>query len=136
MSSGLFERKHEDCETRTTQLMGAWLEKLTDRMVTHIKAAMETRRHPNGYDEPDYERILREREGGININGYNERGYKEPSWRDWMMNILGGLIVIGIGAVIYQLEDLKSSMAASLARQEMDERRIDRIEQHLYRGNP
>jgi hypothetical protein len=96
---------------------------------------MEARRFdPGPRNEPDYERILREREG-FNINDYHE-GPKEPSWRDWLMNILGGLIVVGIGAVIYQLEDLKSSMAASLARQEMDDRRIDRLEQRVYRGSP
>jgi hypothetical protein len=100
-----------------------------------IEHKLEARRFdPGPRNEPDYERILREREG-FNINDYHE-GPKEPSWRDWLMNILGGLIVVGIGAVIYQLEDLKSSMAASLARQEMDDRRIDRLEQRVYRGSP
>lgn len=105
---------------------------------------MEARRYRDPREmDPDYEARLRRLEGGIRDNepnlrmgDYHEGGGKEPSWRDWMMNILGGLIVVGIGAVIYQLEDLKSQMSAALARQEMEEHRLDRVEARVYRGAP
>jgi hypothetical protein len=102
---------------------------------------MEARRYQDPRDrDPDYEARLRRLEGDLGreeptlrMGDYHEGG-REPSWRDWMLNILGGLIVVGIGAVIYQLEELKSQMSASLARQEMDEKRLDRVEQRVYRG--
>jgi hypothetical protein len=98
---------------------------------------LEARRHPNGYHEPDYERILREREGQVEvrIEKYDEGGGRQ-SWQSWILTIVGSLIALGIGAVAFELADLKADMRASLARQEMEEKRIDRLEQRVYRGAP
>lgn len=104
---------------------------------------LETRRHPDTHEEIDYELRLRELEGqlndrelrGVRMGDYHEHK-GESSWQKWIMTIVQMLIVAGIGGVIFELEELKSTMAASLARQEMDERRLDRIESHLWRGSP
>jgi hypothetical protein len=104
---------------------------------------LETRRYrdPREHD-PDYGQNLRKVEGDIRqterdfrMRDYHEGG-GDSSWQKWVMTIVQLLIVAGIGGVIYELEELKSTMAASLARQEMDERRLDRIESHLWRGSP
>ena len=60
----------------------------------------------------------------------------KQSWRDWILGIVGLLVVAGIGAVVYQLSDMKADLKASLTRQEMDEKRLDRVEAKLYRGAP
>ncbi len=132
------EKKPEAEKTTVAKLLFA-MTGLYERWRNEL---MEARRYQDPRDrDPDYEARLRRLEGDLGreeptlrMGDYHERGDKEPSWRDWLMNILGGLIVVGIGAVIYQLEELKSQMSASLARQEMDEKRLDRVEQRLYRG--
>jgi hypothetical protein len=143
MSGGLFEtHQREDCETHLLQTIKAEVQKLWDRTVVYFNEARkaETRRHPDTHEELDYEARLRELEGyrdepRLRMGNYHEGG-RDPSWQKWVMTIVQMLIVAGIGGVIYELEELKSTMAASMARQEMDERRIDRIESRVYRGSP
>jgi hypothetical protein len=109
----------------------------------HWNSDLESRRHPldpGPQYEPDFERRIRESEEGhyeppLRMGDYHE-GPREPSWQKWVMTIVQLLIVAGIGGVIVELEGLKSAMAASMARQEMDEKRLDRIESHLWRGDP
>lgn len=104
----------------------------------------ESRRHqddrgPDDYEyDPEESREIarRRREPHIRIDRYDEGGGGKQSWRDWILGIVGMLIVAGIGAVIYQLADMKADLRASLTRQEMDEKRLDRVEARVYRGTP
>lgn len=112
------------------------IDKLSDRM-----QVLWSRRHPEGNYEPDFSERLRrlEEQGGdyepqIRFDRYDENG--GGRLLQWILGIVGTLIAMGIGGVIYELSDLKSTMAASLARQEQDEKRLDRLEQHVYRGAP
>lgn len=78
------------------------------------------------------------------MDGYEKMSSRDPhiiyvegakqSWRDWILGIVGLLAVSGIGAVVYQLADMKADLRASLTRQEMDEKRLDKIEAKVYRG--
>jgi hypothetical protein len=114
------------------------LEGTLKRWMAHIKETIETRRHSSGDYEPNYERILREREGQVEVRlegGYYEGGGGN-SWKDWILTVCGPLIVLGIAGVIYQLADMKADQRASLARQEELEKRVDRLETHVYRGSP
>lgn len=106
--------------------------------------SMLTNRHSDHRGPPDYEQDLSElrelarrgmREPPIHISNHEGGGGKQ-SWRDWILTIVGGLIVLGIGAVIYQLADMKADLRASLTRQELDEQRLDRVEARVYRGTP
>lgn len=140
MTISVFQQpKSEDCEAHIASSIKAEMQKLWDRTVVHIKQAMEARRHPEGDYEPDFgERLRRleaqEFEPQVRIERYDENG--GGRLLQWILGIVGTLIAMGIGGVIYELSDLKSTMAASLARQEQDEKRLDRLEQHVYRGAP
>jgi hypothetical protein len=104
--------------------------------------SMLTNRHsdrgPSDYEEDEFRVPIRRglREPYVRIDRYDEGGGGKQSWRDWILGIVGGLIVLGIGAVIYQLADMKADLRASLTRQEMDEKRLDRVEARVYRGTP
>jgi hypothetical protein len=89
-----------DCETHTTQLMGAWLQKLTDRMTEHIRQAMETRRHSGGEYEPDFGDRLRKLEGlqhDPSIHITNGGGSEPPKWLT--KYILGVGIALTVSAI-------------------------------------
>jgi hypothetical protein len=142
MNTPLFDsHKREECEAHLLTTIKAEVQKLWDRTVVYFDQSrqyLETRRHPDTHEEMDYELRLRELEGtvgqerGFRMRDYNENGGRRV-W-EWVLGIVGTLIAMGIGAVAYQLSDLKADMRASLARQEMDEKRIDRLENHTYRG--
>jgi hypothetical protein len=118
-TSELFDsHKREECEEHTTRLMGAWLEKLTDRMLTHIKAAIEhmsaqTRRHTDTHEEVDYELRLRELEGqlsdrelrGVRMGDYHERGGKQ-TWKDWILGLVGLVILAWLGKIDLKMDKL------------------------------
>lgn len=103
---------------------------------------MEARRHPNGYNEPDYERVLREREGQVEVRiegGYHERGSghgEKNSWKDWILTICAPLIVAGVGGVLWEVIELNKSQSAQQAQwaewAKGMERRVDRIEQKVF----
>lgn len=75
--------------------------------------------------EHEHERVVIRYQGG-----------EKQSWRDWLLGIVGLLIVAGISAIVFELSDMKADLRASLTRQEMDEKRIDRMEAKVYRGAP
>lgn len=144
--NALFEHRKEDCEKHSLQMLKGEVQKLWDRCVVHIQQSMESRRYRDPREQdPDYGRRLRELEGqiaeidreqqGFRMGDYHEGG-GGSKWQQWILTIVGSLIAAGIGAVVYELADLKATMSASLARQEMDEQRLNRLEQHVYRGAP
>lgn len=96
------------------------------------------RKHSQDNESDFGERLRRlekqeEYEMRVRMDRYEEGSGK---WQNWILTVVGSLIVAGIGAVVYELADLKSTMAASLARQEMDEKRLDRVESRVFRGAP
>jgi len=123
-----------------------WFERLRDGM-DQLKAGLtahmqENERGPRDY-APNTEEIedrvdrrmrhrLRDLEVSIHNGGPKNTG--QQSWQTWVLTIVGLLIVSGIGGVIYQLSDLKGDMRAFLKGQELDEKRIDNLEKHVYRG--
>jgi hypothetical protein len=50
------------------------------------------------------------------------------------MTIVQLLIVGGIGGMIYKLDEIEANQRAQMARQEMTDRRLDRLEARTYRG--
>lgn len=151
-NGGLFEaHRKEDCETHVVQLIEGRVQKLWDRTVAHIKAAMEARSFdPGPREEPDYEKKLREHEGqmdelvdivhkiardhepGFRMGDYHERRGDKKSWKDYILGILALVIVAWLGRLSYQMDDL----IKVVANQANDEKRLDRLEQHVYRGAP
>lgn len=114
------------------------LRKLWSRISSHIKDQMASRRHPNGSYQPDYEARLREAEGDIyRESGFRMRDYQEgpkQSWRDWILTIVGLLIVAAICGVISILVDIKADQKATLARLEEHDKRLDRLESRVFRA--
>jgi hypothetical protein len=104
------------------------------------KNEMEARRHsdrgPSDYEhDPDESRDIarRGREPDIRIERWTEGGgNKEPSWRDWVLGLVGVLIVAWLGRLSYQMDDL----IRVVAKQDQDEKRIDRLETRVFRGTP
>lgn len=94
---------------------------------------LEARRHPNGYHEPDYERILREREGQVEvrIEKYDEGGGKH-SWKDWLLGILALLIVGWLGRISLQMDNLTKVVI----KQEVDEKDIANLKCAVYKVCP
>jgi hypothetical protein len=96
--------------------------------------SLETRRHPTGQHELDYGRVLREREGQVDvrIDHTEGRGGKQ-SWETWVLGIVGTLIAAAIGGVVYELSDLKADMRAILVRQQMDHEQIKELRCSVYK---
>src|ERR1700748_2594046 len=79
------------------------------------KNEYENRRHPSDrgpvdYDPDEFRVPIHPREPYIRIERYDEGGGGKQSWRDWILGIVGSLVVMGIGAVIYQLADIKADV--------------------------
>jgi hypothetical protein len=98
---------------------------------------MFARRHPDTHEEVDYELRLRELEGhlerdnrGFRMGNYNEK--EKHSWKDWILGLVGLLIVAWLGKISLQMDELTKVVV----RQEQDEQRLNRIEQHIFRGTP
>lgn len=93
----------------------------------------EARRHPNGYHEPDYERILREREGQVEVRveGYHEGGDKH-SWKDWILGIIALAIVAWLGRISLQMDKLTEV----IVRQDIQEKEIAALRCTVYKVCP
>lgn len=143
-NSGLFERKHEDCEAHVLTTIKAEVQKLWDRMVVHVQHAMEARRYRDAEGrgpDPDgapvtaedleklIKRIAHEQEPGFRMGNYQEG---EKSWKDWILGLVGLLIVAWLGRLSYQLDSLQ----ALVAKQAVTDQRLDRLESKVYRGAP
>ena len=88
---------------------------------------------------PDYEQDLSElrdlaRRGmrAPQINISNDEGGDKKSWKDWILAIVGLLIVAWLGRLSLQMDDL----IKVVAKQEIDEKRLDRLETRVFPGNP
>lgn len=161
MNAGLFERKQENL---TVTAEGAPSESALKELLKSIKEllfhhrthkqwgeALATRRHPSDRGpDPDYERILREREGSdyeprIRIDRYDEGGGKH-SWKDWILTIVGVLIVAWLARLDSKLDtiaDLRAQQTILEKRQDQTDKhlestdgRVDRVENKVYRGSP
>jgi len=110
-----------------------WVSKLYSRQ-------HESDRGPQDYPIP---RRRRYRDVSVNIEGYAERGSKEPSWQNWGMKIVATLIATGIGGLIWVLSSMNSRLSAIETQQRMatvaqserlkaDEDRITRIENKVF----
>jgi len=103
--------------------------------------ALKTRRHPDTHEELDYELKLRELEGqieqidreqrGFRMGDYHEKGDKN-SWKDWILGLVSLLIVAWLGKISLQMDELTKVVV----RQEAEDQRLDRLENHVYRGTP
>jgi hypothetical protein len=118
------------------------------RWVKSAIEAMEARRFdPGPRQDPDYERILREREGQMDelveqinkIAREQEPGFRgnytegeKNTWKDWILGLVGLMIVGWLGRISYQMEELQGL----LAKQEITDQRLNRLEQRVYRGSP
>lgn len=113
--------------------------------------AMFARRYP-GYSnngESEYSRKLRELEGqiadidreqrGFRMGDYHEGGGKENSWKDWILVIVGLMIVAWLGRISLKLDDLqevKTEQRMMEKHLESTDGRVDRMEARVYRGTP
>lgn len=103
----------------------------------HHKA--EARRFdPGPQHEPDFGERLRRIEGKlgrdypeVRIDHYDEGGGKN-SWKDYILGILALLIVAWLGRLSYQMDDL----IRVVAKQDVDEKRIARLECTTYKICP
>jgi hypothetical protein len=109
---------------------------------------MESRRYqdPRNQD-PDYSRRLRELEGqiqdidreqrGFRMGDYHESGGKETSWKDWVLGLVGLLIVAWLGRISLQMETLQATIIEQKMMEkhmESTDSRVDRLETRVYRG--
>lgn len=63
--------------------------------------------------------------------GYHEGGKgSSPSWRNWVMTLLGALIVIGVSSLVV----MYGNMTAMKVRMDNFEHRMDNLERRVYRG--
>lgn len=111
--------------------------------------SMFARRYP-GYSnngESEYSRKLRELEGqiadidreqrGFRMGDYHEGGGKENSWKDWILVIVGLMIVAWLGRISLKLDDLqevKTEQRMMEKHMEATDSRVDRVEARVYRG--
>lgn len=72
----------------------------------------------------------------IERSGYVESQGSEKTWKDWALGIMSVLVTVGIPATIYQLSDLKSDTKVLIEIQKEQSMRIDKLENHVYRGSP
>lgn len=123
------------------------MDKLADRI--HI---MWSRRHSSGDYEPDFDERLRRLEGQldeheprIRIKRYDEGGGKH-AWKDWILGLLGLLIVAWLARLDNKLDDVSDLKAQQKAldqhqalidkHMESTDTRVDRVENKVYRGTP
>lgn len=123
------------------------VEKISDRM-----QILWSRRHPSGDYEPDFGERLRKLEGQlddqeprIRIERYDEGGGKH-SWKDWILGLLGLLIVAWLARLDNKLDDVSDLKAQQKALDqhqtlidkhlESTDTRVDRVENKVYRGTP
>lgn len=122
------------------------LEGTVQRLIGQLKDSLTTHMAENERGPLDYapsrgemehiadravRRGLRDR---FEIKNEGPRNEGSQSWQTWILGIVGLLIAAGVGALNYQLSDLKADVRAALTRQELDEKRIDNLERHVYRG--
>jgi len=110
----------------------------------------ESRRYQDPRDrDPDYARKLRELEGqiqdidreqrGFRMGDYHEGGGRESSWKDWVLGLVGLVIVAWLARISLQMEKLSAiSMEQQMMEKHMEatDNRVDRMEARVYRGNP
>ena len=127
------ERKPEAEKTTIARLLFAFT-----GLYERWKNEYETRRYrdPREHD-PDYARRLRELEGqiaeidreqhGFRMGDYHERQRKGTSWKDWILGLLGLLIVGWLARLDNKMEDISELRA----QQKQMERRQDQTDEHL-----
>jgi hypothetical protein len=94
--------------------------------------ALFGRRHPSYHEEPDYERVLREREGQVEVRiegGYHEKPSGGHSWKDWILGIAAVLIAVWLGRISLQMDDLVKVGV----KQEGDEKQIAELRCTVYK---
>jgi hypothetical protein len=74
-------------------------------------------------------RIAREQEPGFRMGNYQEG---EKSWKDWILGLVGLLIVAWLGRLSYQLDSLQ----ALVAKQAVTDQRLERLETRVFRSAP
>jgi len=118
------------------------------------KNEYESRRYPDppdpGHLDPDYSRRLRQLEGqiediardhepGFRMNGNYTEGNGKQSWKDWILGIVGLLIVGWLARISVQMEDFQEIKAEQRLMEkhlESTDTRVDRLENKVYRDNP
>ena len=117
------------------------------------KNEYETRRYPDPDSrnhDPDYSRRLRQLEGqiediardhepGFRMNGNYTVGNGKHSWKDWILGIVGLLIVGWLARISVQMEDFQEIKAEQRLMEkhlESTDSRVDRVENKVYRGVP
>jgi hypothetical protein len=73
------------------------------------------------------------RRAAVEIQTYNEGGNgngSSPSWRNWVMTMLGTLIVLGVASLIVMYANQKTMEA----RMDSFEHRLDNLERKIFRG--
>ena len=119
------------------------------------KNEYEARRYPDGSGDPDYQRRLREIEGQIEAidreqhgfkmgNYYKRSSGKDSSWKDWILGLVGLVIVAWLARLDMKLDDiseLRAEQREMAKHQEQTDKhlestdtRVDRIENRVYRG--
>jgi hypothetical protein len=107
---------------------------------------MEARRYQDPRDrDPDYEARLRRLEGdlgreepGVRMNNYTEGGGREPSWKDWVLGLVGLAIVAWLGRISLQMENLQALAVEQKMMEkhlESTDSRVDRVENRVFRGS-
>jgi hypothetical protein len=119
---------------------------------------METRRYRDPSEsDPNYGERLRELEGqiaeidreqqGSRMQGnYTEGGNREPSWKDWVLGLVGLAIVAWLSRISLQLDDLSDLKAQQKQMDrhldqtdkhlEATDQHLDRVDARIYRGSP
>jgi hypothetical protein len=107
---------------------------IIDRLKTFVHQTLESRRYQSRDREPDYERRLRELEGqldrenpGFRMTVNNSEGGDKKSWKDWILLIVGLLIVGWLTRLDNKLDDI----ADLRAQQKLLEIRQNQTAKHL-----
>jgi len=109
---------------------------------------MDSRRYQDPRDQDsEYSRRLRELEGQIQDIDREQRGFrmgddhygggKETSWKDWVLGLVGLLIVAWLGRISLQMETLQATIIEQKMMEkhmESTDSRVDRLETRVYRG--
>ena len=146
------ENKSESDKTTIAKLLFA----MTGLYERWRNEMMDTRRYRDPREsDPDYGNRLRELEGQIagidreqqrlGFHGnYTEGGGDKKSWKDWILTIVGAGIILWLGRISIQLDDLsdlKAQQKGLKEHQEMTDKHlestdhhVERIENRVYRG--